>query len=124
MRGLKTTSFLVLADVQSQSLPPQEVREVVERIATRGAPDSAHRTLGSCGQVLRYGVATGRCERNFCVDLRDALAPVVESHFAAATEPWQIAEILRAMDVYKGTFAVQCALRLAPLVFVRPGESN
>lgn len=46
-------------------LTPQEVRAAVERIETRGAPDSAHRTLGSIGQVLRYGVATGRCERNF-----------------------------------------------------------
>ena len=103
-------------------LTPQEVREAVERIETRGAPDSAHRTLGSCGQVLRYGVASGRCERNFCVDLRDALTPVVESHFAAVTKPAEIARVVRALDVYKGTFTVQCALRLAPLVFVRPGE--
>jgi len=103
-------------------LTPQEVREAVERIEARGAPDSAHRTLGSCGQVLRYGVATGRCERNFCVDLRDALAPVEGNHFAAVISPPRIGKLMRTIDEYKGTYPVQCALRLAPLVFVRPGE--
>ena len=43
-------------------------------------------------------------------------------HFAAITEPKQVGELLRAMDGYQGTFVVACALRLAPLVFVRPGE--
>jgi len=103
-------------------ITPKELLEVVSRIEKRGAPDSAHRTLGSCSQIFRYGVRTGRCESDVSRDLRGALAPVVESHFAAATDPEQIAGILRITDGYNGTLTVSSALRLAPLVFVRPGE--
>ena len=95
---------------------------VVRRIEGRGALDTAHRALGSCGQIFRYAVATGRCERDPSGDLRGALSPVKGKHFAATTEPKQLAGILRAMDGYEGMLTVQCALRLAPLVFVRPGE--
>jgi integrase len=99
-----------------------EVLTVVRRIESRGALETAHRALGNCGQVFRYGVATGRAERDPSGDLRGALPPVTGEHFAATTDPKRVAEILRAMDGYEGTFPVRCALRLAPLVFVRPGE--
>lgn len=95
---------------------------VVRRIENRGALETAHRALGNCGQVFRYAVATGRAERDPSGDLRGALPPVKGTHFAATTEPKRVAEILRAMDGYEGTLTVRCALRLAPLVFVRPGE--
>jgi integrase len=99
-----------------------EILTVMRRIEARGALETAHRALGNCGQVFRYAVATGRAMRNPSGDLRGALSPVKKSHFAAATEPKQVADILRAMDGYEGTLTVRCALRLAPLVFVRPGE--
>ncbi len=99
-----------------------ELLAVMHRIEDRRALDTAHRALGSCGQVFRYAVATGRCMFNPTVDLRGALSPVRGQHFAATTDPKQFAEILRAMDGYEGTPMVCSALRLAPLVFVRPGE--
>ena len=95
---------------------------VIRRIENRGALETAHRALGNCGQVFRYAVATGRAERDPSGDLRGALPPVKGEHFAATTEPKRVAEILRAMDGYEGTLTVRCALHLAPLVFVRPGE--
>ncbi len=94
----------------------------IRRIEQRGALETAHRALGNCGQVFRYAVATGRAERNPSSDLRGALPPVKGTHFASVTEPKQVAEVLRALDGYEGTLPVRCALRLAPLVFVRPGE--
>jgi integrase len=99
-----------------------ELLAVVRRIESRGALETAHRALGNCGQVFRYAVATGRAVRDPCGDLRGALPPVKGQHFAATTEPKRFAELLRAMDGYEGTLTVRCALRLAPLVFVRPGE--
>lgn len=95
---------------------------VMRRIENRGALETAHRALANCGQVFRYAVATGRCDRDPSGDLRGALPPVKGKHFAATTEPQRVAEILRMMDRYEGTLTVSCALRLAPLVFVRPGE--
>nr|VFJ69957.1 MAG: Integrase [Candidatus Kentron sp. FM] len=102
---------------------PPELLTVVRRIEERGALETAHRVLQICGQIFRYAVATGRAERDPSADLRGALPPVKgKKHFAAVTEPKRVGELLRALDGYQGTFPVICALRLAPLVFVRPGE--
>ena len=103
-------------------LTARELLPVLRRIESRGALETAHRALGDCGQVFRYGVATGRCERDPTGDLRGALAPAKGEHFAATTDPERLSAILRAIDGYQGTLTVRCALRLAPLVFVRPGE--
>ena len=99
-----------------------DVLAVLRRIEQRGARDTAHRALQNCGQVFRYAVATGRALRDPCVDLRGALASTKHEHFASITEPTAVGELLRAIDGFRGTFIVQCALRLAPLFFVRPGE--
>ena len=99
-----------------------ELLAVVRKIESRGALETAHRALGTCGQVLRYAVATGRTQRDPSGDLRGALPPTKGEHFAAVTDPKRAGELLRAINGYQGTLTVQCALRLAPLVFVRPGE--
>ena len=99
-----------------------ELLTVLRRIENRGAQDTTHRAHQNCGQVFRYAVATGRCERDPSGDLRGALAPAKHKHFAAITEPVAVGELLRAIGAFKGTLVVQCALKLAPLFFVRPGE--
>lgn len=99
-----------------------ELLTVARRIEGRGALETAHRVMGYCGQIFRYAVATGRAERDPTGDLRGALPPAKGDHFPAITEPKRVAELLRMLDGYQGTFVVRCALRLAPLVFVRPGE--
>jgi integrase len=103
-------------------IAPPEVLKVLHRIEGRGAHDTAHRALQNCGQVFRYGVATGRVLSDPCRDLRGALPPLKHEHFASITEPMAVGELLRAIDGFKGTLTVQCALRLAPLFFVRPGK--
>ena len=99
-----------------------ELLTVVRHIEKRGALETAHRALGDCGRVFRYAVATGRAERDPSGDLRGALTPVKGQHFAAITEPSKVGALLRALNDYQGTQTVAAALRLAPLVFVRPGE--
>jgi integrase len=95
---------------------------VLRRIESRGAIETAHRALQNCSQVFRYAVATGRAERDPCGDLRGALPPVKQKHHASITDPKQVGELLRAISGYQGSFVSKCALRLAPLVFVRPVE--
>ena len=95
----------------------------IRRIETRGALETAHRVLAICGQVFRYAVATGRAERDPTGDLRGALPPVKRgNHFAAITDPKKVGELLRDIDGYQGSFIVQCAFKLSPMLFVRPGE--
>jgi integrase len=93
---------------------------VLRRIEAREALDTAHRVRGNCGMVLRYGVATGRCERDCTGDLKGALPPAQKEHMAAITEPKKLGELLRAIDGYEGSEHVKAALKLAPMLFVRP----
>ena len=122
IRRMERDIFPWIGERPIAEIMPPKLLEVVRRIEERGALETAHRALSNCGQVLRYAVATGRAERDTTQDLRGALQPVKSEHFAALTEPKQVAELLRVLDNYEGTLTVRCALRLAPLVFVRSGE--
>lgn len=95
---------------------------VLRKIEARGINETAHRTKQRVGQILRYAIATGRAERDCSVDLRGALAPIVTKNHAAITEPARIAELMVAIDGYVGQPVTHAALKLSPLVFVRPGE--
>lgn len=101
---------------------PPVLLSVIRRIEERGALETAHRALSNCGQVFRYAIATGRAERDCSQDLKGALPPVKTKHFAAQTDPKRFGELLKTFEYYEGSLIVRCALRLAPLVFVRPGE--
>lgn len=122
IRRLERDIFPHLGARPVADITAPELLHVIRKIEERGALETAHRALGNCGQVFRYAVATGRALRDPTGDLRGALPPVKGEHFAAVTDPAQVAQILRAIDAYQGTAIVSCALRLAPLVFVRPGE--
>lgn len=100
----------------------QELLAVLRRIESRGALETAHRAMQNCGQVFRYAVAIGKAERDPSGDLKGALPPTKKKHLASITDPKKIGELLRAIDGYEGHFVSKCAMRLAPLVFVRPGE--
>lgn len=99
-----------------------ELLDAVRRIEKLNKIETAYRTLQAAGQVFRYAVQTGRALRDVTSDLRGALTPSITKHMPALTEPAQVAELLRAIDGFTGTITVQTALRLAPLVFVRPSE--
>lgn len=99
-----------------------ELLALLRRIEARGALETAHRALGYCGQVFRYATATGRVVRDPSRDLRGALPPAKGGHFAATMDPEKLGHILGALDGYQGSLVTRCALRLMPLVFVRPGE--
>jgi len=103
-------------------IKPQELLTVIRRVEARGAIETAHRTLSICGSVFRYAIATARAERDVAADLRGAIQPVKPQHLAAVVEPSRVGELIREIEGYQGTLTVRCALRLAPLVFVRPGE--
>ncbi len=119
---LEKDVFPYIGDRPIADIKPPELLMVLRRIESRGALDTAHRARTNCSQIFRYAVATGRAERDPASDLRGALPPAKESHFSAITEPDKVAGLLRAIDDYQGSFVTKCALKLAPLLFVRPGE--
>jgi integrase len=105
-----------------EALKAADVLKVLRRIESRGTHETAHRVRSLCGRVFRYAVATGRAERDPTADLKGALAPANNENFAAITDPAKVGQLLRAIDGYVGQPTVHAALKLAPLVFVRPGE--
>jgi len=101
---------------------PGEILAALREIEADGRHETAHRVKMRLGQVFRYAIATGRAESDPTYALRGALAPVVTKKRAAVTDPAGIRDLLLALDDYSGLLVTKCALRLAPLVFVRPGE--
>ena len=122
LRRLERDIFPWLGDRPAGEITPPELLAVLRRIEARGANETAHRAKENCGQIFRYAIATGRAERDPAQDLRGALSPTKTKHMAAVTEPTAVGAMLRMFDDYRGTLVTRCALRLAPLVFVRPGE--
>ncbi len=122
IRRLERDIFPWLGARPIADIAPPDLLAAVRRIEDRGAQETAHRALQNCSQVFRYAVATGRAARDPTGDLRGALPPAKGSHFAAVTDPVKVGPLLRVLDGYSGTLSVRCALQLAPLVFVRPGE--
>lgn len=105
-----------------KDLSAVEVLTALRRIVDRGALETAARTKQFIGQAIRYGIATGRAERDVTADLRGALPSPVRGHFAAITEPKPLSQLLRDIDAYKGSFVVRTALQLQPLIFARPAN--
>jgi integrase len=103
-------------------IKPSALRAVLKSIEDRGRHETAHRVRALYGRIARYAVATERAERDISEALKDEMIAVPVNHFAAITDPKRVGELLRAIDGYQGQPSVMYALRLAPLVFLRPGE--
>jgi integrase len=99
-----------------------ELLAALKRIEARGFRETAHRARSTASNVLCYAVATGRAERDISTDLRGALAPVVTTNRAAITVPVQIGQLMRTIYAYRAQRTTESALKLAPLLFVRPTE--
>jgi len=122
LAGLKKNVFPYIGNRPVAGLSAPEVLAVLRRIESRGIFETAHRTKENISQVMRYAIATGRADRDPCPDLRGALKTPTVKHMPTLTDPAKVAELMKAIDAYQGGPVVRAALRLAPLVFVRPGE--
>ena len=119
---LKSALYPYLGSRPITAITAQELLGALRRIEARGRHETAHRVRALAGRVLRYAVATGRAQHDVAADLKDALAPVKSRNFASVTDPVRVGELMRAIDGYTGHPVTALALKLAPLVFVRPGE--
>lgn len=99
-----------------------EIRPLLDRLVKAGHLEQAHRLREQISRVFRHAVANEKAIRDPAHDLRDSLPSRVYRRFPTITEPAKVAELLRAIDGFGGTFPVRSALQLAPLLFVRPGE--
>ncbi len=122
MANLENDILPAIGNMNISEITPREILTMLRKIEARGAGQTAHRTRSQCSMIFRYGIATERCTSDPCRDLVDALKPTTKKHRAAITDMARLAELLRAIDGYRGTAIVKAALKLAPLLAVRPGE--
>lgn len=121
-RRLELYIFPAIGKRPIASITAPDLLAPLRRIENKKRFETARRTRSACGRIFRYAIATGRAERDVAADLNGALITVKPKNFAAITEPKRIGELLRAIDSYQGQPSVMYALRIAPQVFVRPGE--
>jgi len=120
---LERDIFPFLSGRPITAIETPELLGVLRRIEARGVRETVRRVRQDCEQIFAFAIAAGKCKRNPAAGLSRALAPKKKAvHFPAITDPQKFGELLRTMDGYKGSFTVCCALRLAPLFAVRPGE--
>jgi integrase len=122
LRALEKDVFPYVGPVPVADLSAPLLLDALRKVQARGALRTAHDLREFAGQVFRFGIATGRCERNPAADLRGTLAPYVEKNMAAVLDPVQAGELMRAIDAYEGQPTTRTALALSALVFQRPGN--
>ncbi len=121
LRRLEQYVFPGIGSRPIAELKGTDILKVLRRIE-EVTLETAHRVKFVIGQIFRYAVGSGRAERDWTADLKGQLPVRSQKHHSAITDPKEVAGLLRAIDVYTGTYTVKCALRLSPLVFLRPGE--
>lgn len=119
---LEKDVFPFIGAMPISAIGPRDVLAALRHMEARGALDSVQRVKQICGQVFRYAVATGSAERDVTQDLKGALTKATPGHFAAITEPKQAGDLMRSIFGYQGHPYTVAALKLSPLLFVRPGE--
>ena len=123
LERMEKNIFPFIGNRPISDLGVEDMLGVVQRCERRGAVETARRVRQIMSQVFRYAIASGRAERDPAMDIKGAIPPARKvQHHASITEPNKIKALLRAIDSFDGTFVVHCALKLAPLLFVRPGE--
>ncbi len=122
MRGMEKDLFPYIGSLPLASITAPMLLDALRKCEKRGAIESAHTLRQTAGQVFRYGIQTGRCERSPSTDLQGALKPVNTKHMAAILEPVKVGELMRSISAYSGQPATKTALVLSALLFQRPAN--
>jgi len=124
MTRLEKDIFPWIGGMPLTDVTAKNIKEVVDRVRSRGTIEAARRLLTIINQVFTYAISTDRANFNIAQGLKGYLPPSskTKKHMAAVTDPKELGPLLRAMDTYQGSFVAQCALKLLPLLFCRPGE--
>ncbi len=119
-RMLERDIFPFIGEKSINKIAPGDVLAALRVIESRGF--AAHRACQVCGQVFRFGIASGLTAADPSMTLKDVLRKKQKEHFPSIIDPKELAVLLRAIDGYHGTFIIKHAFKLLPLVFTRPGE--
>jgi integrase len=101
-----------------------EVVAMMRAIEDRGVSDLAKRARETVGQVFRFAIAHGYTKRSPATEIKpgDVLKTTRKVNFARVDATKELAELLRSIDVYRGTPVTRLAMKLLALTFVRTSE--
>lgn len=119
---LEAFLFPEIGSTPLTEVTPRLLLDALRKVEATGKLETAKRARVKAGQVFRWAILEGMAEIDPTASLRGALKPPKNKHHAAITDPARIGELLRAIDGFTGQPVTLAALKLAPLVFVRPGE--
>jgi integrase len=122
LRGMVKDLFPYIGSKPLAEISAPVLLATIRRAESRGAHETAHTLRQTAGQVFRYGIQTGRCDRNPAADLQGALKPAVVRHMAAMLDPVEVGKLMRAIQSYGGQPTTRTALILSALLFQRPGN--
>lgn len=119
---LKNHLYPLLGRRQVSEIEAADLLEACQRVVNNGTIDTARRVCEIASGVLSLAVVEGWAKRDFSAEVCAQLPKYHRRNFAAITDPRLLAKLLREIELYEGTFVVKCALRLGPLLMLRPGE--
>lgn len=122
LRRLEGHVFPLIGSIPIDQVDASQIRRVLLRIENMRTLHTAHRVKNIIGEIMRYAVAMGLILHNPVPDLAGVLPPAKVKHRATITNPSGIGGLLRSIDEYQGSPVTRCAMKLAALTFVRPGE--
>ena len=122
IRRLENYVFPWIGRAPIRDVRATDLLECIRRLEHQNNNETARRVLQTCGQILRYAILTDRAEIDVSRHLRGTLVPAKHKHWASVKSPKEVGALMRAIEGYDGRLVTRFALRLAPLVFVRPGE--
>ena len=122
IRRLELHAFPHFGRLMIEEVRPKDVVDACRIVEQNGTIETAHRVLKLCSSVFGFAIGEGRDILNPCIGMDKVLKTPISSNFAAITDADELAELLRDIENFNGTFVVQCALKLAPMLMVRPGE--
>ena len=122
LSNLERNVFPTIGKMPIKDIKAPDLLIIIDKLEARGIKYTAHKTMQHCGRVFRYAIATARADHDISADIKGAIAPHRQKHFPSITVPKEVGKLLQAIDSFEGYFVVGCALKVSPLVFVRPGE--
>jgi integrase len=121
-RRLETWAFPKLGHLPIREIKPSTILEALRSIEEQGKHETAHRIRQRIGEIFRFAVSADRAEVDPTATLKGQLKTTPTRHRSAITNPEEVGKLLKAIDAYGGHATTRAALKLAPLLFLRPGE--
>jgi len=119
---LERLAFPVLGDMAIKEIKSSDVLTALKPLIDKLQLETAHRLHSEISAIFAYAIVHNFTDYDPAQPVTKQIPAQKVRHRAAVIDPKQVGQLLRDIGNYQGTFVVQLAFRLSPLLFQRPGE--